>query len=539
MKNDNRVLDVFFILFVSFLSIFAIFLVFGSLISNIIVSSETLFMPFQTFLPNSQNVDYFWKMFLSSDHSWFFASFVLHLFSRVLPLVMNTNPQDFYLSYGWIAFFIIFCVFSYILIFNVSKYFKSRLAPIFIFWLIFPFIIYNFKSAGFIWALYNDTWFVCYIFNSIFPLLLFQILEKYYVTQKWFFFSPNKENVVTNKFVHYLKIFFVILLVFLTGIGHELYKFVFLGTLILGLWFHKSFVKTKINYKSYISFIIVAVIMNCFVFLIPTFHDWFSSNVREFSVLASVMMTNNAFFDYVIGGNIFKLIFIPLLLVYSYFAVEDKEQVKRLAVSVISSYISLLIFNYLIIFLTDCNLDISQHYGIRFLTKTVLLSLLFSVVGFVIAKSSEKFKKITFGSFVIFFVTLCPWFLFDGISKFQSYYKESEYAVENQYLIERFYDLYGKKNNVIYVTYTNSGFCELSSYYFKYWYGGNKNVPFKIEYVCKEGDSCEVCQQKLIKKIYEKTHFRVYEDDLSEFEFSDISSYKKIKSQGKFKLKFF
>lgn len=538
MKNDNKVLDVFFILFVSFMSIFAIFFVFGSLISNITVTCETLYMPFMTYLPNTENLDYFWKMFLSSDHSWFFASFVLHLFSRVLPSVTNSNPQDFYLTYGWILFFIIFCIFCYVMTFNASKYFKHPLSPIFVFWLIFPFIVNNIQSSVFAWVLYNDTWFICYIFNSLFPLLLFQILEKYYVTQKWFFFSPDKENVVTNKFVHYLKIFFVILLVFLTGIGHELYKFVFLGTLILGLWLHKSFVKTKINYKSYISFIIVAVIMNCFVFLIPTFHNWFSSNVREFSVLASVMMTNNAFFDYVIGGNIFKLIFIPLLLVYSYFAVEEKEQVKRLAVSVISSYISLLIFNYLIIFLTDCNLDISQHYGIRFLTKTVLLSLLFSVVGFVIAKSSEKFKKITIGSFVVFFVTLCPFFLLNGLDKFQGFYEDSEYVVENQYLVEKFYDLYGKNHNIIYATYPQGVFCDRSYLYFKHWYGGN-DKPYTVEFVCNQNDRNEVCQQKLIKKIYEKTHFRVYEDDLSDFEFSDISSYKKRKSQGKFRLKFF
>lgn len=535
---NKKVLDIFFPIFVFLLSILAIYLVFGNLISKITVTSETLYMPFVSYLPNTENADYFWRMFLSSDHSWFLASFVLHLFSRIIPSFTGNNPQDFYLESGWCGFFAIFCVFLYVMTINASKYFKSRFTSVFIFWFIFPFIVFNIQSANFIWGLYNDTWFVCYFFNSIFSLLLLQIMEKYYVTQRWFFFLPAKENISPNKFVHYAKVVGIITLVFLTGIGHELYKFVFLGTLILGLFFHKLFVKTKIHYKLYICFIIVAIIMNSFVFLIPTFHDWFNSNVKEFSLLMSFLQTNKAFFEYVVYGNIWKLIFIPAFLVYAHFAVEDKEQTKRLIVSIASSYISILIFNYIIIFLTDCDLDISQHYGIRFLTKTILLTLLFSSIGFVLSKSSEKFKKITYISFITFFVSWCTYFCFNGWLQIMLFNEDSVYIQENQYLVDKFYDLYGKEHNVIYATKPLGPYCEHSYYYFKHWYGGN-DKPYKIKFVCKQEDSNEVCQQKLIKKIYEKTHFRIYEDDLEDFDFSEIESYKKRRAQGKFKIKFF
>lgn len=538
MNNNNKVLDIFFVIFVFFMSIFSIYLVFGNIISNITVTGETLFMPFTTYLSNTENVDYFGKMFLSSDHSWFLASFVLHLFSRVLPSVSNIHPQEFYLSYAWIAFFLIFCIFCYTITLNFSKYFKFPFAPLLSFWVTFPFIVINFLSSHFVWVLYNDTWFVCYIFNSLFPLFLFQIIEKYYVTKRWFFASDDKEKIITNKFIHYAKISGIILLVFLTGIGHELYRFVLLGTLILGFIFHKLFIKTDINYKSYILFLFVAIIMNCFLFLIPTFHEWFNYNVDKFSFISSFFKTNKAFLDYVICGNIWKLIFIPIFLGYAYFAVDDKEQAKRLTVVVGSAYISLLIFNYIIIFLTDCDLSISHHYGIRFLIKTVLLTLLFSVVGFVFAKSSEKYKKISIISSVIFFVI---WAMFPFCKYFyelSGYEMDSEYILENQYIVEKFYNLYGKNNNVIYATYPEQTICEHSYHYFKNWYGGS-DKPYKLIFVCKQGDSYEVCQQKLIKKMYEKTHLRVYEDELSDFEFSEMPSYKKRKLQGKFRLKFF
>ena len=93
---NKKVLDIFFPIFVFLLSILAIYLVFGNLISKITVTSETLYMPFMSYLPNTENADYFWRMFLSSDHSWFLASFVLHLFSRIIPSFTGNNPQDFY-----------------------------------------------------------------------------------------------------------------------------------------------------------------------------------------------------------------------------------------------------------------------------------------------------------------------------------------------------------------------------------------------------------------------------------------------------------
>ena len=137
-----------------------------------------------------------------------------------------------------------------------------------------------------------------------------------------------------------------------------------------------------------------------------------------------------------------------------------------------------------------------------------------------------------------FFVAWCTYFCFNGWSPIMVFKEDSVYVQENQYLIDKFYDLYGKEHNVIYATKPLEAYCEHSYYYFKHWYGGNDKL-YKIKFVCKQEDSNEVCQQKLIKKIYEKTHLRIYEDDLEDFDFSEIESYKKRRAQGKFKIKFF
>ncbi len=151
-------------------------------------------MPFIAYLPVEKTTDYFFKIFLSSDHSWFLVSFFLHLFSRILPIYTNNHPQDFYLNYGNIALFLIFYAYISILSLNIAKYFKYRFSFLITFFIVFPFIMNNLQTSGFMWVLFNDAWFFCYILNCIFPLLLFIILEKNYVTTGEIIPPPPRET---------------------------------------------------------------------------------------------------------------------------------------------------------------------------------------------------------------------------------------------------------------------------------------------------------------------------------------------------------
>lgn len=200
------------------LSIEAIFLVFGETISNMFVSAETMFMPYSCYLPLPDDTDYFWRIFLSSDHSWFFVSFVSHLFTRILPILTHNHPQDFYIEHCWLIFFSIFCLSCYSIVFNATKYFRHNYYAFIAFWAVFPFIVNNFHTSQFLWSLYNDTWFFCYILNPIFPLFLIQTIEKYYVTSKWIFTENENKSELLHKFKHFFKLTMVIILLFFRGL---------------------------------------------------------------------------------------------------------------------------------------------------------------------------------------------------------------------------------------------------------------------------------------------------------------------------------
>ena len=520
------------------LSIEAIFLVFGETISNMFVSAETMFMPYSCYLPLPDDTDYFWRIFLSSDHSWFFVSFVSHLFTRILPILTHNHPQDFYIEHCWLIFFSIFCLFCYSVVFNATKYFRHNYYAFIAFWAVFPFIVNNFHTSQFLWSLYNDTWFFCYILNPIFPLFLIQTIEKYYVTSKWIFTENENKSELLHKFKHFFKLTMVIILLFFTGIGHEFFRFIFLGSLIITFILHKIFISKPIKEKQFLAFFFVALLMNCFIFILPNFQNWYGTLVEDAPTITMLSQAFSAFFEIVLLKNINYIILLFIFGVAVFFTTTNKERAKRILISVFSVIISMLIFNYITIFLTDCDLDISQHYGIIFLTKTVFLFSLLSLLGYLLVYCSKKYRNAIIAVVILF---LFSWFLFFS-SKNYFFIKNSEinsdYSQENQYIVEKFYAMYGKDHNVIYAFYPNRNIQSESIEYLKYWYGGN-NKKYKVIFVCKSSDSQEKCRQKMLKKFYKKTKYKLTEKELTELDFSTIKSYQSQKKKGKFFIDWF
>ena len=534
----EKIKNIFFILLSFLLSVEAIYLIFGETISNIVVSSETMFMPFFCYFPLPSDTDYFWRTFLSSDHSWFLVSFITHLFSRILPVYTNNHPQDFYLEAGWVAYFSIFCGFCYVMSLNAAKYFSRKSFAVFAFWAIYPFIVNAIQSSDFFWVLTNDTWFICYIINPIFPLLLIQIVEKYYVTSEWIFSLPQKNTIIPHKVKHGLKIAGVILLMFFTGIGHELFRFIFLGSLILTFILHKCFLKEKIIEKQFWAFLFVALLMNCFIFILPNFQDWFGQNVDEIPSLTIFGQAFSAFWEYVILENIWQIIFLSIFSGILYFVATNKDKSKRILIWIFSVIFSLLLFNFIIIMLTDCDLAISQHDGITFLTKTVFLYAFFSIIGYLVKFTEKKYNKIIISLVTLF---LFSWFLIFSYQRNFYVFDEIEAAAfsrENQYIVEKFYAIYGKKHNVIYAFYPKQEICKYSIKYLKYWYGGNP-TNYKIKFVCSSSDNKEDCRKKMLKLIFKKSKYKFTEEELDETDFSDIKAYQKQKKKGKIFVDFF
>lgn len=514
------------------LSLLLIYVLVGDTIDDTVISAETLFMPFISYYPTESDTDYFVKMFLSSDHSWFFVSFVTHLFSRVLPVLMNNHPQDFYLAHGWILLFLIFYIQSLCQSLNLAKYFKYKFAVLIAFFVSMPFLLQNLQSANFLWALFNDTWFFCYILNSVFPILLFVILEKAYVTMGEIIPPPPEKSKINFPFIE------VLILIFLTGIGHELYRFVLCGSFILGLIFHKIVFKTHFKTNKIWYFLSYLLLMSCFLFFLSTWQSWNNLILSQCQQSFSLISAFQYFFEFVLGKNILVIFFILLFGVLNFFISEDKEMVKRLAIVTVSGLLSILLFNFIIIAVSGESVDISQHCGIIYSTKTVFLYLFFSNIGFGVVHYSEKYKNlvcIVLYAFLTF--SICFFCYYRTFHTFSSSIISEQNRI-NQYLIEKAYDVYGKTHNIIYATYSDSTVDNYAIAYLKYWYGGN-DKDYKIKYICKPSDSFEKCQKKFIKTLYKKSGCLITKQELMETDFSDLQGYNERKRKGKIYVDFF
>lgn len=530
-KTENILLGILLLIF----SVLTVYFIFGGVISNIVISGETTINLFSTFIPNFQNADYFYKMFFSSNHSFFLVSFVNHLCAIILPVWTDMHPQDFYIKYGWHIFLFIFYAFCCIQTFNSTKYLKPNVLNLLAFWIVLAFVICSFKTTWFIWALYNDTWFLCYVFNSIFPLLLFVILEKNYVTTGDIIPTLPEEK---RNLIYLLGILF---LIFLVGISHELYRFVLCGTLAITFILNNKLFRKKIEIKKFLLIFSFSVIASCFIFLLPSFTSWWKLCVN--TPVPQTMMYLTAFkilYQHTILTNLNSIALILVFSVAAWFCTNNKLLLKRLLIWVSAICFSLLLFNYLIIVISNLNTDISQHNGIKFLTNSILNLLIFSIIGFLISHCREKIKKFVNIELVLFCVFYALFAYCVDIEYVKYHIKASKYARQIQYIVEKSYDIYGKNKNVMLASYGTNTVLQDTIIYLKYLYGGSNKRYYKTVFICNpDVDNDVTCREKMVDFLYKKTNYLISKEELKETDFSEIEGYLERKKQGKFYIDFF
>lgn len=519
-------------------SVVAVYIMFGRVIQNIVITAETTFMPYMSMLPLEEGTDYFWRIFLSSDHSWFFVSFLMHLFSRILPVYLDIHPQSFYLEYGWYAFFLMFYCFCFVLATNFAKYLKIKFHYFLLFFLVILFCVaFCLRSSQFMFVLYNDSWHLCYILNPIFALLLFQNLEKIYVTGKQFFISDNSKQDDTdsqkenNGTVSRLQKGLLFVLLIFMGMNHELLRFVLLGGLFFSYILHKIFIKTKFNEKSFILYYLLTFCVCCFSFCLPTFANWYNAScpTKDLTMFLDAIC---AFIDVVLVPDFPWIISFIVLSIATFFLAGRSLQVKKLLITQFSAVISLLIFNYLIIWASDCRLDICQHNGILFLTKIMFLYSLLSVLGFVFEHCYPKLKKLLYVSFAIFFCYFVLCFAGDYSMDTNYALTTADFNKKSMFVMEKFYSLYGKEHNLIYAFYPDNITNEHVIYYLGYWYGKNKK-PYNLRFLCKWNEDKGSCMKKVQDEIYKKTNYVFSKGELLDTNFDYIKSYQDRKEKGK------
>ncbi len=279
--------------------------------------------------------------------------------------------------------------------------------------------------------------------------------------------------------------------------------------------------------------------MNCILFLTTSWNDWLNTLHDQSNLAFYISPAFKYFFEEVVKNNIWQILFILIFPLINFFMSDNKDMMKRLSIITFSGLFSILIFNFVIIGICGEHLEISQHSGIIYLTKTIFSYLLFSNIGFLFCYPAKKYKNIVRIILALFLTVLTAFFFQKGYLNTEISSFEANVNKENLYMTEKAYDVYGKDHNVIWAFYPNYSTVDANAiYYLKYWYGGNEN-EYKLEFVCKENDSFEDCRQKFIDLLYTKSDYLLTEQEIKETNFSDIEGYKKQKRSGKIFVDFF
>lgn len=507
-------IKIIFLLF-SIISIAIIYYKMNPLFSCASVISEDFFMPYNTLA--DVDSDGVLQIFTSNDHSWFILSMFHVLSFRYLPLILNLHPQMCAQNVmPWFTFFI-FILLLAVLAENLFKYSKNKLLPSIGLILIFPYLVLCIQKSEFLWAFHNTIWLYAYFLLPMFPLLLINEFEYYFVTSE----KINKKNMYILAFL------FVC-----TAVSHEFFRFVEIISLFLGFWFYKFIFKPNIDKKKYFCIFGIIVFFNTFLCFTPQFQALADerctpSYLNEF--LTFLFQYLKGYINFVITNNLslFIVYFISLLIIL--FFVKNKEEKIKFCIYNLSLLVSGLIFMFvMMIFVNNYNnMFILEHSGLKFLFALLLLNLTCSAVGFVFKYVSIK-RNIILPFFIIcnvFFVLFLFFneenFDFKWELNFTNNYRKNAYILEKVYLLNR------KKNNKIYNYYTDvyenrSDYCGIETYLVNTYKTGMLPEQYKQEFVCTNLDDDITCRNKMLYLAKKKLGYEFSTEELQHLDFGKL-----------------
>ena len=169
-----------------------------------------------------------------------------------------------------------------------------------------------------------------------------------------------------------------------------------------------------------------------------------------------------------------------------------------------------------------------EHPGIIFITKIVLLNLIFSILGYLVSAQKNIYNKLII-SLIVFLVLFIP-----SVKLTKDYYKglipADKYGkrmlLKRFYILERLFTDYGMRNKIYYYDYKNGDINEMGIYYFKNLYDRNSDISdYKNEYICNDSDNFVQCENKLINFTEQKTGYTFTEKELEKLDFSVYHKY--------------
>ena len=471
---------------------------------------------FSKFIPHNSIL----QIFTSSDHGWVIFS-IFHVLSlRYLPQILNIHPQVCMEQYTVFFLFFIFICFLYCLAENLFKYNKNKIyTPISIL-LVYPLFFLLLYNAKFYWIFHSSCWIFCYFLLPLFPLLLMNQFEYFYVTQEPI---PRKQ----------IKIF--ILLTICTAVSQEFFRIVLILALLLGLFLQRIIFKKKLSIEILRNSFFF-IITNSLLFFTDTFNSIFHRRCDAISTINVKTYIINFLTDYksyFIEKNtvLFITLFVSWFFIFSF--IKNKETNKRFFIYSVSILISTLLFILMTAISVDydgINQEILSHSGLRFIFSIILLNLIFSAIGYINKYKETIIDKInmTLIIFSILFIVIIT--NAKDIFYFKNEYNISKFFRENTYILEKVYLLNKKENNnnIIY-TYCDTNISQALIYrgidqylintYKKY----GKTEDYEMYSVCDNNDETLYdLRAKMLKLSEEKLHYKITEEEIEKHDFAKL-----------------
>ena len=441
------------------------------------------------------------QLFTANDHSWFFYSFIFAFTNRYMPVILNMHHQDYMNQFNIYLMLAVYILFIMVIQFNFEKNFRDKTIPIFAIFIITPILLIIQSVVGGTWWFNHDCWYWAYIGLPIIPIYFYAITEKMYVNNE---FPPDKKRT-----------FLLFFLIFLIGVGHDFYRIVLLTALPILVILNNIFAKRKYSIRNFILIYAYVLITNLFLYITAAFHEWYDMRYRttEQCINIVVPFLKGYFQTVVVDNAVFYMLFV-ILSVIMFITQKRSEESKKLFIFLVSVLAGVLFFNLIIILGHETNQFEYNHQGVKFLTKTMLLCINLSVLGFLLNRiQSYKQKLVIIFSLLILIVP----FIYKNRHNIETY-EMGDYEKkfrEKMYLMEKLFYCYGLNSKEIYL-YDDASFPVITIYDFLYRYDSIDNIDdYKIIYV-------EDNTEKFKKLFKDKTGFDVSEKELSELKFSNI-----------------
>ena len=484
--------------------VFIIIAIVLPLFNGFFITGESLLMPFVSTCPEIP-CDSFLQIYTASDHSWFLMSLFFVEFSRYLPKILHLHPQVSIQLITAKVFLGLFILYLFAHTNNFFKYTKDRLfyAPVLL--CVFIFVMSMFKKSDFLWMFSNECWFWSYIFVPMFSIILLSYFEKYYVLLQ----KPTKREWVS-----------IGVLLFLTAVGHEYFRFIILVGLLFMFIFDRIFVKTDFSVKKFFMYYIPLGFLCTFSAFTFTYKSWASQHVFAFTK-EDIFSYIALYFQNIVVEKFSVYLFLIILSVLVLLSVNDMKQNKRLYNFVVSFAMAAFIFMLTLVLGKD-SFDYETplyHSGLQFFFLTTFLMLITSVSGYFFAFSdlSLKNKKIIAISLIFLSIlTLAEkkTFDFSATEEYANIRKEIMYIFEKAFVLN-------KNKNVLYVFDKNS--LECAEYYlYSTYYNKHKHPDAELIEVCSPEDDLQVCKEKFRERVKQDLGYTFTDEELKKLDFASL-----------------